>query len=165
MFEDVRSRVREQLQARKVDAYLAYTPSNLFYTTGFLSPVVALSWRLMGTDMALIPADSASPPALITSDFVEAPARAATTIQDIRTYRMWVENRDIDVISGAASEANLESEGVQAVKEIDIGIGVVHAHVLQTADRCLQSEAEAGTVDVSVVVVVGGVVEAASHRQ
>ena len=65
MFEDVRSRVREQLQARNVDAYLAYTPSNLFYTTGFLSPVVALSWRLMGTDMALIPADPAIQPALI----------------------------------------------------------------------------------------------------
>ncbi len=105
MFEDVRSRVREQLQARNVDAYLAYTPSNLFYTTGFLSPVVSLSWRLMGTDMALIPADSASPPALITSDFVDTPARAATTIQDIRTYKMWVENRDIDLIadSGPAS--------------------------------------------------------------
>ena len=44
MFEDVRRRLREQLQARNVDAYLAYTPSNIFYTTGFLSPVVALSW-------------------------------------------------------------------------------------------------------------------------
>ena len=108
MFEDVRSRVREQLQARKIDAYLAYTPSNLFYTTGFLSPVVSLSWRLMGTDMALIPADSASPPALITSDFVETPARAATAIQDIRTYRMWVENRDIDVITGSSPDSGSE---------------------------------------------------------
>ena len=56
MFEDVRRRLREQLQSRNVDAYLAYTPSNILYTTGFLSPVVALSWRLMGTDLALIPA-------------------------------------------------------------------------------------------------------------
>ena len=108
MFEDVRRRLREQLQARNVDAYLAYTPSNIFYTTGFLSPVVALSWRLMGTDLALIPADPASPPALITSDFVETPARAATTIEDIRTYRMWVENRDVDIITGSSQgEAQL----------------------------------------------------------
>ena len=57
MSEDARSRLREQLEARDIDAYLAYTPSNLFYTTGFVSPVVALSWRLMGTDLALIPAD------------------------------------------------------------------------------------------------------------
>ena len=107
MFDDVRSRLRERLQELKIDAYLAYTPSNLFYTTGFLSPVVALSWRLMGTDLALIPADPTSPPALITSDFVETPARAATTIEDIRTYRMWVENRDVDVLTGSASGAKL----------------------------------------------------------
>ncbi len=103
MFDDVRSRLREQLEKRNIDAYLAYTPSNLFYTTGFVSPVVALSWRLMGTDLALIPADSSSPPALITSDFVETPARASTSIEDIRTYRMWVENRDVDVLTGADS--------------------------------------------------------------
>ena len=107
MFDDVRNRLMEQLQGRNIDAYLAYTPSNLFYTTGFLSPVVALSWRLMGTDLALIPADPASPPALITSDFVETPARAATTIEDIRTYRMWVENRDVDVLTGSAGGAQL----------------------------------------------------------
>ena len=107
MFDDVRSRLREQLQGRNIDAYLAYTPSNLFYTTGFLSPVVALSWRLMGTDLALIPADSAFPPALITSDFVETPARASTTIEDIRTYKMWVENRDVDVLTGSASGAQM----------------------------------------------------------
>ena len=102
MFEDVRSRVREQLQQRNIAAYLAYTPSNLLYTTGFVSPVVSISWRLMGTHMAQIPGDPACPPALITSDFVETPARAATTIEDIRTYRMWVENRDVDVITGSA---------------------------------------------------------------
>ena len=105
MHEDVRGRVREQLQRRNIDAYLAYTPSNLFYTTGFLSPLVSLSWRLMGTDMALITADPASPPALVVSDFVEAPARAATTIEDVYTYRMWVESRDIDVITGSAQDS------------------------------------------------------------
>ena len=107
MFDDVRSRLRDQLEALNVDAYLAYTPSNLFYTTGFLSPVVALSWRLMGIDLALVPADPASPPALITSDFVETPARVATTIEDIRTYRMWVENRDVDILTGSDTGAQL----------------------------------------------------------
>ena len=100
MFEDVRGRLRERLQASNIDAYLAYTPANIYYTTGFFSPLVNLSWRLMGTDMALIPADPALAPALITSDFVATPARAATALDDIRTYRMWVENRDIDVIAG-----------------------------------------------------------------
>ena len=102
MFEDVRNRVREQLQRRNIDAYLAYTPGNLFYNTGFYSRFVNKSWRLMGTDMALVPADPTIPPALIVSDFVESLARTATTIEDIRSYSMWVENRDIDVITGTS---------------------------------------------------------------
>lgn len=114
MFDDVRSRLREQLQVRNIDAYLAYTPSNLFYTTGFLSPMVALSWRLMGTDMALVPADSSTPPALITSDFVETPARASTTIEDIRTYKMWVENRDVDVLTGSRAQLSRPPQWDQA---------------------------------------------------
>ena len=100
MFDEVRGRVRDELQRLEIDACLVTTPANIFYTTGFYSPVVNLSFRLMGTDMALIPADPALPPALMTSDFAAPAARAATSIEDIRTYRMWVENRDLDVIAG-----------------------------------------------------------------
>ena len=100
MFEDVRRRVREELQRAGIDACLTTTPANIFYTTGFFSPVVNLSFRLMGTDIGLIPADQSLPPALMTSDFAAPAARASTTIEDIRTYRMWVENRDLDVIAG-----------------------------------------------------------------
>ena len=100
MFDDVRRRVREELQALDIDACLVTTPANIFYTTGFYSPVVNLSFRLMGTDMALIPADPASPAAIMTSDFAAPAARSATSVEDVRTYRMWVENRDLDVIAG-----------------------------------------------------------------
>ena len=103
MFDEVRHRVREELQRLEIDACLVTTPANIFYTTGFYSPVVNLSFRLMGTDMAVIPADPATPPALMTSDFAAPAARAASSIEDIRTYRMWVENRDLDVITGPAS--------------------------------------------------------------
>jgi Xaa-Pro aminopeptidase len=100
MFDEVRGRVRDELQRLEIDACLVTTPANIFYTTGFFSPVVNLSFRLMGTDMALIPADPALPPALMTSDFAAPAARAATSVEDVRTYRMWVENRDLDVIAG-----------------------------------------------------------------
>ena len=100
MFDDVRRRVREELERLEIDACLVTTPGNIFYTTGFFSPVINLSFRLMGTDTALIPADPSLPPALMTSDFAAPAARAATSIEDIRTYRMWVENRDLDVITG-----------------------------------------------------------------
>ena len=69
MFDDVRRRVREELERLELDACLVTTPANIFYTTGFFSPVVNLSFRLMGTDTALIPADPAQPAALMTSDF------------------------------------------------------------------------------------------------
>ena len=108
MFDDVRRRVREELERLELDACLVTTPANIFYTTGFFSPVVNLSFRLMGTDTALIPADPAQPAALMTSDFAAPAARAATSIEDIRTYRMWVENRDLDVITGpSGSEAKI----------------------------------------------------------
>ena len=100
MFDDTRRRVQQELQRLEIDAYLAGTPANIYYTTGFFSPVVNLSFRLMGTDAALIPADPSLPPALITSDFAAPAARAVTSIDDIRAYRMWVENRDLDVIAG-----------------------------------------------------------------
>ncbi len=100
MFDEVRGRVRDELQRLEIDACLVTTPANIFYTTGFFSPVVNLSFRLMGTDTALIPADPAQPAALMTSDFAAPAARSATSLEDIRTYRMWVENRDLDVITG-----------------------------------------------------------------
>ena len=102
MFDDARRRVQEELQRLQIDACLVTTPANIFYTTGFYSPVVNLSFRLMGTDTVLIPADPAIPSALMTSDFAAPAARSATSLEDIRTYRMWVENRDLDVISGTS---------------------------------------------------------------
>ena len=106
MFDESRRRVREELQRLGIDACLVTTPANIFYTTGFYSPVVNLSFRLMGTDMALIPADPSLPAALMTSDFAAPAARAVLrqaqddVIEDIRAYRMWVENRDLDIITG-----------------------------------------------------------------
>ena len=108
MFDDARRRVREELQRLEIDACLVTTPANIFYTTGFFSPVVNLSFRLMGTDAALIPADPSLPAALMTSDFAAPAARAVLrqaqddAIEDVRAYRMWVENRDLDVISGSS---------------------------------------------------------------
>ena len=120
MFDEVRGRVRDELQRLDIDACLVTTPANIFYTTGFFSPVVNLSFRLMGTDTALIPADPALPSALMTSDFAAPAARAATSIEDIRTYRMWVENRDLDVITGpAGGEAKISRPPQWNPDEID----------------------------------------------
>ena len=120
MFDEVRGRVREELQRLDIDACLVTTPANIFYTTGFYSPVVNLSFRLMGTDMALIPADPSLPPALMTSDFAAPAAAAASSIEDIRTYRMWVENRDLDIITGpSGGEAKISRPPQWSPDELD----------------------------------------------
>ena len=120
MYDEVRQKVREELQRLDIDACLVTTPANIFYTTGFYSPVVNLSFRLMGTDMGLIPADPDLPPALMTSDFAAPAARAASSIEDIRTYRMWVENRDLDIITGpSASDAKISRPPQWNPEELD----------------------------------------------
>ncbi len=165
MFDEVRNKVRGELQRLDIDACLATTPANIFYTTGFFSPVVNLSFRLMGTDAALIPADPAQPAALMTSDFAAPAARAATSIEDIRTYRMWVENRDLDVITGAtgadakisrppqwnpdelddALTAMLEDRGLSAAT---IGIDLRYVYA-DTLFRLQQNNPECQFVDIT----------------
>ncbi|MFD5715007.1 M24 family metallopeptidase [Streptomyces pharetrae] len=86
--------VRERLQDRGLDAYIAYTPSNVFYTTGFQSFFLMEWWRMLGTVLAVIPADPAQPPALVVSDFEAVQAREESGFDDVRPFRVWVELRD-----------------------------------------------------------------------
>lgn len=86
--------VRRGLRAAGLDAYLAYTPSNVFYVTGFQSYFHMEWWRMLGTVMALVPADERLAPGLLISDFESAPARAVSGFDDVRSYRLWVELRD-----------------------------------------------------------------------
>ena len=106
MHADARNRLQQCLQDRGIDAYVACTPSNLFYLTGFRSAMLEMSWRMTGTDIALLPADEDRLPTLIVSDFVATAAASSSDIQDIRPYVMWVECRDIDVIEGTGVGAN-----------------------------------------------------------
>ena len=92
-------RTRMQMQAEGLDAYLAYTPSNNHYCTGFVSWFVGEHWRFHGGQLTLIPADPDVPAALILPE-AEAPlARRSTRIDDVRGYGMWIETREHDVIA------------------------------------------------------------------
>ena len=109
MINLIQAKLKEELRKNSIDAYIAYTAGNLFYTTGFASPLKTLWWRMWGGDLAIIPAHQEEP-ALILSDFVAPAATNITNIKDIRTYRAWVENRDIDVISSTLAQGSwLES--------------------------------------------------------
>lgn len=83
--------IRARLKARGLAGYVAFTPSNLMYTTGFRSYFVSEWWRMHGTVLAFVPADSDLPVTLVLGDFEEKTARAAAPDVQLVTYRLWVD--------------------------------------------------------------------------
>jgi Xaa-Pro dipeptidase len=88
------SSIRERLRSRGLDAYVAYTPSNVFYATGFQSYFLMQWWRMQGTVLAVIPADETVEVGMMVGDFEAKPARRVSGIDDVRSYRLWPEIRD-----------------------------------------------------------------------
>jgi Xaa-Pro aminopeptidase len=96
--DQIVSRVRARLSAEGLDAYLAYTPQNNFYCSGYLSWFVGEHWRFHGGNLTLIPADPSVPLALMVPEVEVPPARQTTSIDDVRGYSMWIETRELEVI-------------------------------------------------------------------
>ncbi len=101
MHADLRKRLQGNLKAARVDVYIACTPSNVHYTSGFQSAFIDLSWQMTGTDLVIVPADEALAPALIVSEYCAPDAAAQSDIADVRTYSMWTEGRDFALLSRA----------------------------------------------------------------
>jgi Xaa-Pro aminopeptidase len=97
--ERILERIRMHMREERLDAYLAYTPSNNRYCSGFVSWFVGEHWRFHGGQLTLVPADSDIPPALILPEAEASLARRSTRIEDVRGYEMWIETRELDVIT------------------------------------------------------------------
>lgn len=87
--------IRRRLRELGLDGYVAYTPSNLFYVTGFRSYFVSEWWRMHGTVFAIVPAAEDRPVTLVLGDFEAGTARAAAPDVARRTYRLWVDLGDM----------------------------------------------------------------------
>jgi Xaa-Pro aminopeptidase len=85
------SAIRAVLRSRGLTGYIAYTPSSVFYVTGFRSYFVSEWWRMHGTVLAFVPADESRPVTLLVSDFEAATAAAAAPDVALSTYRLWVD--------------------------------------------------------------------------
>lgn len=85
------TRIRRRLHDRGLAAYVAYTPSNVFYVTGFRSYFLSEWWRMHGTVFAVVPAEETAPVTLVVSDFESGAARSAAPDVDRSTYRLWVD--------------------------------------------------------------------------
>ena len=96
--DQILSAIRERLRDRGLDAYIAYTPSNVFYATGFQSYFLMHWWRMQGTVLAVIPADDTVGVGLMVGDFEAKPARRVSGIGDVRAYMLWPEIRDAEAV-------------------------------------------------------------------
>jgi len=99
MHAELRARLKDKLRRHGVDVYIACTPSNVHYTSGFQSAFIDLSWQMTGTDLVVVPSAEDLEPAIIVSEYCAPDAKARSDITDIRTYSMWTEGRDFAVVS------------------------------------------------------------------
>jgi len=95
--------IRAALEEAHADCYVAYTPSNIRYVTGFGSYFVSEWWRMHGTVFAVVPADPALPVSLVVSDFESATASDAAPDVAQHNYRLWVD-------LGTAADLSADSE-------------------------------------------------------
>jgi Xaa-Pro dipeptidase len=87
----VLNKIRTALHESDAVAYVATTPSNIRYVTGFGSYFVSEWWRMHGTVFAVVPADASLPVRLVVSDFEARTARDAAPEVQQHTYPLWVD--------------------------------------------------------------------------
>jgi Xaa-Pro dipeptidase len=107
--DQILSAIRGRLRERGLDVYIAYTPSNVFYATGFQSYFLMQWWRMQGTVLAVIPTDESVEVGMMVGDFEAKPAQQVSGISDVRSYMLWPEIRDAEAVQrpleGGESEA------------------------------------------------------------
>lgn len=109
MNEEILQAIRRRLHARGLDAYIAYTPSNVFYTTGFQSYFLTQWWRMQGTVLVVIPADEAAEVGMMIGDFEAGPAQRVSGISDVRAFRLWPEIREAEALQEPLGVAEREA--------------------------------------------------------
>ncbi len=109
MNEQIISSIRRRLRERGLEAYVAYTPSNVFYATGFQSYFLMQWWRMQGTVLAVIPADESVEVGMMIGDFEANPARRVSGIRDVRAYRLWPEIRDAEAVGEPLGSGETEA--------------------------------------------------------
>jgi Xaa-Pro dipeptidase len=107
--EQILSAIRGRLQDRGLDAYIAYTPSNVFYTTGFQSYFLMQWWRMQGTVLAVIPAEESVEAGMMVGDFEAKPAQRVSGIRDVRPFRLWPEIRDAQMLQAPLGSGEAET--------------------------------------------------------
>ncbi|MFS0853414.1 M24 family metallopeptidase [Microbacterium sp. 179-I 3D4 NHS] len=113
------AQIRSRLREKGLAGYVAFTPSNLLYATGFRSYFVSEWWRLHGTVLAFVPADESLPVTLMVGDFEEKTARAAAPDVEMLTYRLWVDLSTAEQMATPVEERPLQRPEQWDAAELD----------------------------------------------
>jgi Xaa-Pro aminopeptidase len=107
----IRGRVRERMRERELVGYVAFTPSNVAYLSGFVSYFLSTWWRMHGTVMVAMSTDDTREPMLVVGDAEASAARAAAVDCDVVDYPMWVETRGYaDILRDPGAELRRPSQ-------------------------------------------------------
>ncbi len=91
---EIRTDVRGALEDAGIRGYVAVTPSNVFYTSGYVSYFLSSWWRMHGTVFTVLAVDRPDTH-LIVGDAEEVGARAGAVDCEVHAYPMWVETRGL----------------------------------------------------------------------
>ena len=117
--EAIRAKVRERLSGAGLDGYVAFTPSNVTYLSGYVSYFLSNWWRMHGTVFVALDADGARAPRLVLGDAEEGSARSTVVGAEVDSYPMWVETRGYAGIQTAPPEGEVQRPAQWREDDID----------------------------------------------
>ena len=94
-------RVREEMKRQGLAAYVASTPTNILYTTGFRSNFASTYWRMLDSAFAIVPADAETPIAVVVMDAEAGAAHVQSPESAIFQYPGWMELRSLAAVASA----------------------------------------------------------------
>jgi Xaa-Pro aminopeptidase len=89
----IRVGVRAGLERKGLAGYVAFTPSNVTYLSGYVSYFLSNWWRMHGTVLCAIDTAGHHEPRLVLGDAEEGSARSSVRHTEVDSYPMWVETR------------------------------------------------------------------------
>lgn len=88
-------KLRREMAAKGLDALIALTPENAYYSCGSMSYFL-YNFRTAGLMMTVIPRSESLEPAAIVCDFESQTIEESTWIRDVRKYPMWIDQAVVE---------------------------------------------------------------------
>lgn len=94
-----RHRAQTLMQCEELDGLVLIQPETILYAAG-ARPGNATSWRRAGAAFLIVPAEATEPMTAIIGDFYASEFRAASGIEDVVSFPIWVDLIDIADVPG-----------------------------------------------------------------